>query len=228
MVRLDFRVKEHNAATRAQAPMEDEMSTTTLAPPGGLTDKDFIEEAAALDPRIQAALLHAFADVESGGRSGFGPSGRPVIAYEGHVFARLTNHKYDARYPLLSYKYVQKAGPEWQTNNKDQATAWTTLNEAAALDRAAALQACSWGMFQVMGFNYKTCGYNNVDGFVADMQRSARGQLNAFVGFCKATPDMVAAMVAKNFRTMATLYNGSDYGDYDQRIERAYKNHGGT
>jgi len=204
------------------------MSSTTLTPPGGLTENDFIEEAAALDPAMPAALVHAFADVECGGRCGFGPSGRPVIAYEGHVFARLTHHQYDATHPLLSYKYVRKAGPEWQANNKDQATAWATLNEAAALDHAAALQACSWGMFQVMGFNYSTCGYDNVDGFVDDMKRGPRGQLNAFVGFCKAKPDLLAAMLARDFGTIAMLYNGRDCGDYARRIERAYKNHGGT
>jgi hypothetical protein len=39
---------------------------------------------------------------------------------------------------------------------------------------------------------------------------------------------MVQAMIAKNFATMASLYNGADYGDYDQRIAKAYKNHGAT
>lgn len=193
-----------------------------------LTDEDFAQGATALDPKIPPALLHAFADVESGGRSGFGPSGKPVIAYEGHIFRRLTNHKHDKTNPLLSYKYVSKAGSEWKKNNKDQGTAWTTLDAALALDHDAALQACSWGMFQLMGFNYESCGYDDVDSFVEAMKRSARGQLDAFIGFCKTTSGMIPAMATRNFQTMATLYNGSDYGDYDQRIARAYKKHGGT
>ncbi len=53
-------------------------------------------------------------------------------------------------YPLLSYRYVIKAGPQWRINNKNQDSAWKTLEEALALDHDAALQACSWGMFQVM------------------------------------------------------------------------------
>ena len=39
---------------------------------------------------------------------------------------------------------------------------------------------------------------------------------------------MVKAMTDKDFTTMATLYNGDDYGDYDKQIEKAFKKHGGS
>ncbi len=204
----------------------------------GLTDKDFSDAASALDPKISPALVHAFADVESGGRSGFGPAGLPVIAYEGHIFRALTSvrsakthphitYPYDKTYPLLSYRYKKKAGPEWQKNNKDQATAWVTLNTAMALNHDAAIESCSWGMFQVLGRYYTNYGYGNVDDFVTGM-KTAKGQLNSFIGYCRTRPGMVQAMIAKNFATMASLYNGADYGDYDQRIQKAYKSRGGT
>lgn len=193
-----------------------------------LTDQDFIDAATALDPTISPALLHAFADVESGGRSGVGSSGKIIIAYEGHIFRRLTKHIYDRPYPLLSYPFVKKAGSEWQKNNKDQDTAWRTLDAAKALDEDAAVQACSWGMFQIMGFNYKACDYDDVDSFVDAMQLSPRGQLDAFAGYCRKKSGMTAAMKNKDFQTMASHYNGTDYGDYDKRIARAYKRHGGT
>jgi hypothetical protein len=35
-------------------------------------------------------------------------------------------------------------------------------------------------------------------------------------------------MASKDFQKMALLYNGSDCGDYDKRIERAYKKYGDT
>lgn len=193
-----------------------------------LTAQDFEEAAKLLGPDVSIALVHAFADVESGGRSGMGPAGLPVIAYEGHVFRKLTNKAYDEDHPLLSSKYVKKAGPEWQQNNKDQATAWATLEAAIALDRDAALQACSWGMFQVMGFNFKSCGYATAEGFVAAMKAGEKGQLMAFVGYCKKRPGMVQAMLDKDYAGMASRYNGNDYGDYDKRIEKAYRKHGGT
>jgi hypothetical protein len=195
---------------------------------GNLTAADFDTAAKSLGQDIDPALIRAFAEVESGGKSGFGPDGLPVIAFEGHTFRKYTGRKYDKDYPLLSYRYDKKAGPEWQQNNKDQKTAWNTLKAAMALDNDAALQACSWGMFQVMGFNYEMCGYANVNDFVASMKAGERGQLDAFVGYCKKKPGMIPALRDKNFASMATLYNGKDFGNYDKRIEKAYKKHGGS
>lgn len=192
-----------------------------------LTAGDYQAAATSLGGGISAAIIQAFAEVESGGRSGFGPAGLPVIAFEGHIFRKYTEKKYDATHPKLSYKYVKKAGPEWKENNKDQKTAWITLNTAMELDAAAAVKACSWGMFQVMGFNYSACGYDSATSFVAAMKAGEQGQLKAFVAFCKAVPGMVEALKSKNFVKMATLYNGEDYGDYDTRISKAYKKHGG-
>lgn len=112
-------------------------------------------------------------------------------------------------------------------NNANQSRAWATLNEAAALDRSAALQCCSWGMFQVMGFNYKMCGYSTVEAFVTAMKAGERGQIAAFVGYCKGRSGMIPAMKSLDFVGMARAYNGKDYGDYDRRIKRAYLKHKG-
>jgi hypothetical protein len=207
----------------APAPMP-----AVASAPAKLTPADFQAAASALGPGVPVAIVRAFAEVESGGKSGFDAKGRPVIAYEGHWFRKLTDRKFDAAHPLLSYPYVKKAGPEWQTNNKNPDAAWQTLQSAMALDHGAAVQSCSWGMFQVMGFNFASCGYANVDAFVAAMSASERGQLDAFVGFCRSLKDMVKAMAAKDFKAMATKYNGEDYGDYDTRIANAYKKYGGT
>jgi hypothetical protein len=190
-----------------------------------LTDADFEAAAASLGSGIPAALVRAFAEVESGGKSGFGADGRPVIAYEGHIFRKYTHRKYDKEHPLLSYPYVNKAGTEWKANNKDQAKAWKTLQDAMALDEDAALMACSWGMFQVMGFNYQDCGYQSVQGFVAAMKSGEKGQLEAFVGFCRKRKRLVKALQDQDFEQMATIYNGEDFGDYDARIEKAFKKH---
>lgn len=212
-------------------PQENQIRKTVTSTANSrtqLTASDYQAAASKLGSGISAAIVQAFAEVESGGRSGFGPSGLPVIAFEGHIFRKYTGKKYDSTHPKLSYKYVKKAGPEWKENNKDQKTAWKTLNAAMELDAAAAVKASSWGMFQVMGFNYSACGYDSVNSFVADMKAGEQGQLKAFVSFCKAVPGMVDAIKNKNFVKMATLYNGADYGDYDVRISKAYKKHGGS
>jgi hypothetical protein len=197
-------------------------------PPAPAGDATYAAAAAALGPGVQVAMIRAFAEVESGGKSGFGPSGLPIIAFEGHIFRKYTNGAYDKTNPILSYRYRKKAGPEWQTNNKNQNTAWQTLRTAMSLDQRAALMSCSWGMFQVMGFNFRMCGYPDVDAFVDKMKAGQQGQVDAFVGFCKATKGLPQALSAKNFVMCATLYNGPDYGDYPSRIEKAFKKFGGT
>jgi N-acetylmuramidase len=206
----------------------DTAPSSSGPPTAPLGDASYAAAAAALGPGVQVAMIRAFAEVESGGKSGFGPAGLPIIAFEGHIFRKYTKGAFDKSNPLLSYPYRKKAGPEWQTNNKNQETAWKTLNAALALNHDAALLACSWGMFQVMGFNYKMCGYSGVDAFVDNMKAGQQGQLDAFIGFCKATRGLTQALAAKNFATCATLYNGADFGDYDKRIEKAFKKYGGT
>lgn len=193
---------------------------------GVLSETDFQNAAKALGD-IEVAMIKAFAEVESGGRSGFSASGFPKIAYEGHIFRNLTKRAYDKTHPLLSYRYVMKAGPEWKANNKNDAAALETLKAAIVLDRSAAYQACSWGMFQVMGFNYMLCGFNTVDAFVESMKAGEAGQLKAFVGFCVKKAGLKESLASKDFVQCAKLYNGDDYGDYDKRISKAYKKYSG-
>ena len=188
-----------------------------------LTELDFQNAAAALGNGISVNLIKAFATVESGGRSGFGPAKLPVIAFEGHIFRKYTQNKYDRAYPFLSYPYQVKAGPQWRANNKDQTKAWQTLRAAFKLDQKAALMSASYGMFQIMGFNFALCGYKSVFEFVTAQKLNASQQLMAFVNFCRKTPALLKAMRNKDFTGMARNYNGEDYGDYDKRIRKAFE-----
>lgn len=216
---LAFYTDEQSIKTRAAK----RAVTQKVGSAGKLTDADFKQAAIKLGNDIPVNLIKAFAIVESGGRSGFGPEGLPVIAYEGHLFRRYTDMKYDQTHPSLSYRYTGKAGPQWQVNNKNQTTAWKTLTTAMELDVDAALMCCSWGMFQVLGSNYYMTGHRSVQKFVEDMKRGEIGQLDVFVEYCKKKSGMIDALKGKDFRNMAKLYNGDDYGDYDVRIANAYK-----
>ncbi|WP_017254691.1 N-acetylmuramidase family protein [Pseudomonas tolaasii] len=214
------------ARKAAQAPGSDKQHLVTKATCDGnvtLTDADFQNAAAQLGNGIAVNIIKAFAIVESGGRSGFGPALMPVVAYEGHIFRKYTQQKYDKAYPFLSYPYLEKAGPQWRANNKDQATAWKTMLAAFNLDPEAALMSASYGMFQIMGFNFAACGYKNVFDFVAALKLNAGQQLKAFVGFCSKNPALIKAMKTKDYVGMARNYNGKDFGDYDKRIQKTYE-----
>ncbi|MCL2891546.1 N-acetylmuramidase family protein [Brenneria tiliae] len=207
--------------------INSQLTHLALASPGlngsaSLTDQDFINAVGILENKVDINVIRAFATVESGGKEGFSELSLPVIAYEGHIFRKYSQRKYDQTHPLLSYSYKKKAGPEWQKNNANQRTAWNTLVKAYELDDEAALKATSWGMFQIMGFNHAACGYKDVFIFVNAMKANAGNHLNAFLKLCQSNAALLSAMQRKDFKSMAYNYNGKDYGDYDIRMQRVY------
>lgn len=165
---------------------------------------------------VEEAALRAVAEVESAG-SGFLPDGLPKILFEGHAFHRLTGGRFDSEEDI-SY-------PRWDKSKyKGGRGEWTRLTKAAALDRAAALQSASWGMFQLMGFNYGLCGYHDVEAFVSDHHKSADEHLKAFARFI-GRPQFLTALRKKDWATFARHYNGAGYAAnaYDKKMSRAYE-----
>lgn len=214
-----------------QAPRDARMRSRGARPAAGaggggrrnLTDADFARAAQRLSPKVDPVLVKALAEKESGGKSGFGPDGRVVIAFEGHKFRKYTNRIYDGSHPKLSYPYTRSGWrAKWVVNNRDQATAWRSLKAAMALDHDAALKSTSFGAFQVLGENYRDCGYADVDSFVNLMKSGDAGQLEAFVLFCKAKSGLVSAMERKDFQAIGTRYNGSAQENYDTGLRRIY------
>ena len=199
------------------------LKTSKINGSTSLTEEDYMNAAALLNNSVEINIIKAFAIVESGGRSGFNENNLPVIAFEGHIFRKYTDRIYDFTHPNLSYIYNKKANRSWKRNNKDQTTSWKTLSDAFDLDAEAALKSCSWGMFQLMGFNYKNSGHDDIYSFVKAMKQNAGNHLQCFLSFCTKNPNLLSAMQKKDFTNMAANYNGMDYGDYDQKIKSAYE-----
>ncbi len=175
-----------------------------------LTEQDYLDTAKELN--CEPAVIKAVVEVESSG-SGFLPSGEPKILYEPHIFSKLTNHKYDKTHPSLSYRKwgTLPYGPVSVQHSK--------LASAVKLDREAALQSCSWGLFQIMGFNYKACGYGSVQELVNDAYRGIQGHLRMFLGFVKSE-GLVDELQRKDWAGFARKYNGPGYAinDYHRKI----------
>jgi LysM repeat protein len=180
-----------------------------------LTEADWQRAAKALG--VDVAAIKAVANVEAPG-SGFLPDGRPKILFEAAQFGRLTGDRYNSSHPNISSAkwdrslYVGGAGE------------YKRLEEAKGLNETAALQAASWGRFQIMGFNHKTAGYANVQDFVKAMQHSEGKQLDAFVNFIKADPAMHSALKKHDWANFAQAYNGPGYAanNYDTKIAAEY------
>lgn len=183
-----------------------------------LTDDDIQRAANTLGctmPAVKAVIA-----VEAGG-AGFLPDGRPKILFERHTFSRLTQHKHDATHPGISNTKPGGYG--------GLAREYPRLYEAAQIDGEAAVQSCSWGIAQVMGFNWKACGEKSLYGFLLANHHSEGAQLGLMIGFIKSN-GLADELARKDWAGFAKGYNGSNYtiNKYDVKLAAAYKAAGGT
>lgn len=190
-----------------------------VASPKRLSDADFDRAAAMLG--VDEASIRAVAEVESIGH-GFLPNGEPVILFERHIFRRLTEGKFDADYPDISDRVPGGYGAKSQQHAR--------LQRAGALNREAALGSASWGLFQIMGFNYRACGFSRLQDFINAMYADEGEHLKAFCGFIRGNPELHKALKQRDWATFARIYNGPSYrrNQYDTKLARAYARHGGA
>lgn len=92
------------------------------------------------------------------------------------------------------------------------------------LDEGAALESASWGLFQIMGFNYRAAGFPTVQAFVAAIKGDDNADMKAFMNFVRANPRMLQALRDKDWRTFAATYNGPGaVASYSGKMEEAYR-----
>lgn len=183
-----------------------------------LSDQDFQRAAKRLGCDVPA--IKAAAEVEAAGQ-GFLSSGEPKVLFEAHIFDRLTNGRFRRSHPNLSSVRWDRSlyGPSGQHQHK-------RLAQAVALDREAALQSASYGAFQVMGFNWKRCGYNSLQAFINAMYRSESDHLDAFVGYVLSS-GLADELQRKDWAGFARGYNGPSFAEnrYDAKLAAAYRKH---
>lgn len=180
-----------------------------------LNDDDFKWASARLG--ISVPTVKAVAKVEANG-GGFLPNGEPKILFEAHIFHRLTQGKFDKTHPDISAaKWDRKLyiGGDAEHGR---------LQRAVKLDREAALQSASWGMFQIMGFNYKQCNYDLLQQFINAMYRSERDHLVAFIEFIRSRK-LAVYLKDQDWAGFAAKYNGPQFrkNQYDEKLKRAFE-----
>ncbi|WKJ90882.1 N-acetylmuramidase family protein [Methylomonas montana] len=225
-VKPDGRIDPNGASLillnkKAENPQcaSDRVDLPSLGNASKLQDNDFTQASTKLG--CEVAAIRAVTEIESKG-DGFLVSKRPKILFEAHIFSRLTYHCFDKSYPDISSKAWNK---KLYKGNEDE---YPRLIKAMAIDRNAALQSASWGMFQIMGFNYRASGYSAVERFVEDMFKSESEHLSAFVEYIK-TNKLTSTLKDKNWAAFAAAFNGPDYAQnaYDTKMAAVYKKFAG-
>ena len=96
---------------------------------------------------------------------------------------------------------------------------------AQQIEPDSAVESASWGLFQIMGFHWRTLGYTSAEAFAAAMTESEGRQLDAFVRFIKADAGLHRALRSKDWSDFARRYNGPNYASnkYDVKLAAAYE-----
>jgi hypothetical protein len=156
--------------------------------------------------------------------SGFLSDGRPAILFEGHIF--WNKLKENGKNP----KDYQKGNedilyPSWTKQYyKGGIGEYERMEKAKKIDEDAALKSASYGLFQVMGYNFDKEKYKNVEEFVNAQNKSELFQLDAFVSFIKVN-NLIPYLKNKNWPKFAEKYNGPKYKEnqYDTKLFKAYE-----
>ncbi|MBL7975651.1 MAG: N-acetylmuramidase family protein [Candidatus Kapabacteria bacterium] len=210
---------EVDAATVKVASAQG-FAVTPVATSISLTRDDIVNAAKKLN--IAPATMQAVCFVEASGK-GFFDNGKPKIRFEGHIFWKelekrgLKPTDYTAKNPDIVFQ-------NWtRTYYKNGPEEYERLERAKKIHAEAANASTSWGLFQIMGFNYKTSGFTSVADYVAAVQKSEREQLTAFGNFITSL-GYTQYLQSKNWLEFAKHYNGAHYleNDYETKLRNAY------
>lgn len=165
----------------------------------------------ASDLGLEPEIIQAVAIVESG-------KDINAFLFEPHVFSNLTNHKFDASYPDISYQ-------EWDRSRypKNPITKQIQFDKAVELGGDKAYQATSWGLFQIMGYHYRLLGYDSAKSMSIDLQSTIQPNVSAFGKFLR-NKGLIDNLRNKEWDKFARLYNGPAYklNKYDTNIAKEY------
>ena len=176
--------------------------------------------AAAWMLSCAVAAIRAVAEVESRGEA-FNDDDTPPILFERHYFHRMTGGRFDKSHPHLSNASAGGYGKASEQHAK--------LAQAIKLEREPALMSASWGMFQIMGANWRRTGHHDLQSFVNAMYSDVDAHLRAFVWFI-ATDEVLTESIRAfgkdegAYAKFARRYNGPGFRThkYDERIAVAW------
>ncbi len=172
---------------------------------------------------IPVSSMVAVIAAESSGKA-FGEDGRLIVRFENHLFYRFWGKDNEAIFNRHFAFDRSAAANEWKGHqfrthgdgefrgfHGNQSREWDVLTFARALDDSAALKSISMGAPQIMGFNYKSLGYESVQEMFERFSLSAHAQVLSLFDFVKgtaATSRAIEALQTGDYLTFASIYNG--------------------
>jgi hypothetical protein len=180
---------------------------------------------------FDAAIAVAILAQESGGQA-YGPDGRLLIRFENHLFydywGKQNVSKYNDHFRTGSprwtgHQWRSQASGAWRTCHTSQSEEWSVFTFARTLNDDAAKKSISMGLPQVIGSNYGVLGFASVDDMFNAFVASERNQVVAFFDFLQGNgPTATNALRNRDFRTIASIYNGPGNADYYGKLIKGH------
>jgi hypothetical protein len=192
--------------------------------------------ATLLPPKVDINALIAVFAVEASGQ-GIDPITKlPIIRFEVHQFFKLfgqlhrelfdVHFRFDAKETWKEHYVKPESTSAWiKLHGGPQATEWLAFNTATNMDAgaaSAAIQATSFGVGQIMGFNYGRAGYMDPFSMYLD-SHDINKQLEMVVNFIESDTRLLKAITNKDWATFARYYNGTgQVPKYSAWLKEAY------
>lgn len=172
---------------------------------------------------LDADFLNAILCVETSGGSAFGYKHYPVMRFELNEFIKRVPEDLASQVPhyfgfgtkknLHQYYIFGGIRTHIHSTQENEFIAFTI---ARTIDETSAFESTSYGVAQIMGFNYKRVGYLSAK----EMYEAAfveENQYKMFFAFLKSNSDLIKSVRDKDIDSFIKMYNGVG-------LESLYKN----
>lgn len=134
--------------------------------------------------------------------------------------------------PWTGHKWRLNPGAPWIVQHTGlQSNEWDVFNYARSVHQEAAMRSISMGSAQIMGFHFKSVGYDNVADMFNDYNTLEIGEYNQLMGFFSYitnNPTLLEDVRNKNWNGIASAYNGTGgVATYAPAIRTKYLELGG-
>lgn len=163
--------------------------------------------------------IHAILDTETRGR-GFDSQNRPIILFEPHIFYKqLSANDPNKLQTAISQGLAYKNWGE----QRYPSDSYPRLERAILINKELAIRSASWGLGQIMGFNFSMAGYPSAEAMVMKFKDDEEEHLLAMVRF------IIAAGLDDELRRhdwigFARGYNGPGFAKngYDKKLAASF------
>lgn len=155
---------------------------------------------------IDWRLAAAFIEVESGSKGFDDKTGKLLIQFEPVWFRR---------------KVPFAPSGAWSVNKVDvQRKEWEAFNSAFRINPDAAMESTSIGLGQIMGLHWARLKYKSVGQMWDHAKKGLHDQVQQLFMFIVTDKRLLAALQARNWHLVATLYNGPGYMEIARKYGR--------